>query len=336
MRRSTWTLVSALALSMQIGWAVPARADEAAQAPQVAPGQTPLDLVNALHTAFGQHHARAVHSKGEMFEGTFTPAPGAKALTKAPIFAGGTLPVVARFSLFAGVPDIPDTEGPAAPVGLALKITATDGTAYDLASDQHNGFIVDTSDEFATFLRAVGASGPGVAHPTPVEQFLSTRPVSQKFLASLVAPASYAQATYFGINAFKWTNAAGKSVFVRYKYVPRAGDVALKPAELKTKGPNYLQEEIVQRVAKEPVVFDWYAQIAGPGDEIDKPSKAWPDSRKFVKLGTFTLTKRPADLAAADKLTFYLVGQPHPGIEAADPMLLLRNTAYPISFGQRQ
>ena len=29
-------------------------------------------------------------------------------------------------------------------------------------------------------------------------------------------------------------------------------------------------------------------------------------------------------------------GQPHPGVEPADPMLVLRNTAYPISLGERQ
>ena len=46
------------------------------------------DLVNALHAAFGEHHARAVHTKGVMFEGNFTPDPEAKTLTKEPIFAG--------------------------------------------------------------------------------------------------------------------------------------------------------------------------------------------------------------------------------------------------------
>ncbi|WP_026359526.1 catalase family peroxidase [Sphingomonas sp. PR090111-T3T-6A] len=302
----------------------------------VVAGQTPPDLVNALHTAFGEHHARAVHTKGVMFEGVFTPDPAARAITSAPIFSGGALPVMARFSLFAGIPDIPDTAGPAQPTGLALKIKAADGTDYDLASDQHNGFIVATSDEFAAFLRAVGASGANVPHPTPVEQFLSTRPISQHFLATLTSPASYATAAYFGINSFKWTNAQGKSVFVRYQYVPRAGEHYLKPEELKTKTPNYLQDEIVDRIARGPVIFDWYAQIAEPGDKIEDPSIAWPDTRRRVKLGTFTMTRRPADIASADKQTFYLVGQPHPGIEAADPMLILRNTAYPISFGQRQ
>jgi catalase len=306
-------------------------------APQpVPPNQSPLDLVNALHSAFGEHHARAVHSKGVIMEGSFTPAEDARTITKAPIFTGGTLPIVARFSDFAGIPDIPDTDGAAVPTGLAIKIRATDGAEYDLASDQHNGFIVATSDEFAAFLRDVGASGPGVPHPTPVEQFLSAHPISKAFVASLTAPASYATATFFGINSFKWTNAKGKSAYVRYRYVPRAGEHYLKPDELKSQGPNYLQDEIVQRVAKEPIVFDWYAQIAEKGDKIEDPSIAWPDSRKLVKLGTFRITKLPGDPKSADKRTVFLVGQPHPGIEPADPMLLVRNTAYPISMGQRQ
>ncbi len=47
--------------------ALQARADPAKE--------TPLSMVNALHTAFGEHHARAVHTKGVILEGTFTPAP---------------------------------------------------------------------------------------------------------------------------------------------------------------------------------------------------------------------------------------------------------------------
>ena len=307
------------------------------KAPAVVPGQTPLDLVNALHTAFGEHHARAVHTKGVLMMGTFAPSKEAQAYTSAPIFTGGALPIIARFSDFAGIPDIPDTDsGAAMPTGLTIKIKAKGGTDYDFASDQHNGFIVATADEFAAFLRAVGASGVGVPHPTPVEQFLSTRPISRAFVASLTQPASYATATYFGINSFKWTNAKGQSFFVRYRYVPRAGEHYLKPEELKTRGPNYLQEDIAQRVAEAPIVFDWYAQVAEPGDKIEDPSIAWPETRKLVRLGVFTIDKLPGNTAALDRQTVVLVGQPHPGIEPADPMLVLRNTAYPISLGERQ
>ncbi|MBB3543049.1 MULTISPECIES: catalase family peroxidase [unclassified Rhizobium] len=298
--------------------------------------ETPQDLVNALHGTFGAHHQRAVHTKGVMVVGSFTPDNEARALTTASLFTGGTRPVIARFSLFAGVPDIPDTANGAAPTGLAIKIAAKDGTEFDFATDQHNGFVVATSDEFANFLRLVAASGPGVAHPTPLETFLQEHPVSKHFVETLTSPASYATATFFGINSFKFTNAGGNSVFVRYRFVPKAGEHYLTPAELKAMKPNYLQDDIVARIAKKAVRFDWYAQIAEAGDRIEDPSIAWPESRKLVKLGSFTFDRLPEDKAIVDKQTLFLPGSSHPGIDPADPMLTFRNHTYPISFGERQ
>jgi catalase len=294
---------------------------------------SPLDMVNGLHTAFGEHHARAVHTTGLMVEGSFTPSPGAANLTMEPIFKDGPPPVVARFSLFAGVPDLPDNDDGASPDGFAVKIKEKKGTDFDIVTNQHPDFIAATSDEFLTFLRAAGAARKG--DKAPMGTYLSSHPHAQQFLASLTYPVSYAQAPYFGINAVKFTNSKGKSVFVRYRLVPHAEAKYLTAEERKARGPTYLRDEIANRIAREPVVFDWFAQIAGPDDKIEDPSIAWPESRKTVKLGTITLNKLVADQEAQRTLLF-MPGQPHPGVEPADPMLVLRNTAYPISLGQRQ
>lgn len=318
--------ISALSLALA---AAPALAADAAR-------ETPASMVGALHTAFGEHHARAVHTKGVMFEGEFTPDKAALALTKAPIFAGGRLPIVARFSLFAGVPDLPDNDDAASPAGFGVKIKGKDGDAFDIEANQHKDFITATVDEFAVFLRALPASGPDAPHPNAVEQFLAGHPHAAEFLSSRTYPASYAEATYFGINSVKFTNARGQSVFVRYRFVPRAGEHYLTPDERKARSATYLHDEIAQRMAKGPVSFDWYAQIAEPGDKVEDPSIAWPDSRRLVKLGTLTLTRSPADPEAAQRGLLFLPGKPHPGVEAADPMLVLRNGAYPISFKERQ
>lgn len=183
---------------------------------------SPLDMVNALHTAFGEHHARAVHTKGVMLEGTFTPASGGRALTIEPIFTGGTLPIIARFSLFAGVPTLPDNDDGASPAGFAVKIKEKGGTEFDIESNQHRDFITATSDDFRTFLRALGAAGKG--DKASLDAFLASHPHAQQFLASRTYPVSYAKATYFGVNSVKFTNAQGKSAFVRYRFVPKAGE----------------------------------------------------------------------------------------------------------------
>jgi catalase len=293
-------------------------------------------MVEALHSAFGEHHARAVHTKGVILEGTFTPAPDAKSIVREPIFSGGQLPVIARFSLFAGVPDLPDNDDGASPAGFAVKIKAKDGDDFDIETNQHRDFITATFDEFAVFLRALGATHADTPHPAPVEQFLATHPHAKTFLETRTYPASYAQGAYYGVNSAKFTNAKGVSKFVRYRLVPRAGEQYLSPDARKAKGGSYLEDEIVQRIKSGPVIFDWYAQIATKSDKIEDPSIAWPDSRTMVKLGSFSLSKLPADPETAQKKLLFLPGQPHQGVTAADPMLVMRNVAYPISLGERQ
>ncbi|RYH27219.1 MAG: catalase, partial [Alcaligenaceae bacterium] len=47
--------------------------------------ETPDSMVAALHTAFGEHHARAVHAKGTVLLGRFVASPGGQALSSATV-----------------------------------------------------------------------------------------------------------------------------------------------------------------------------------------------------------------------------------------------------------
>ncbi len=299
--------------------------------------QTPAQLVDALHSAFGTHHARAVHAKGVVLEGTFVPTSDARALTSAALFGEGAVPITVRFSDFTGIPDIPDTLPDANPRGLAIKFRAHDGTETDIVTHSFNGFPTADADEFATFLRAIGASGPDAPKPTPIERFLATHPVAKAFVTSQKPPPeSYATASYFGVNAFRFVDDRGRASFVRYRFVPQAGEHFLDAATLQSKGPDYLVDEIPLRVTRAPVRFDWYAQVAEAGDPIDDPSRAWPEGRRLVKLGTLTIDRPVADQAAASRALLFLPSRVPPGIEPADPMVARRTAAYPISFAARQ
>ena len=311
--------------------------DDAMVHAQDAPHETPADLVAGLHTAFGVHHARAVHAKGTILQGSFTPSPEARTLTVAPAFASGTVPVTARFSDFTGIPDIPDNIGDANPRGFAIKLRLPGGSSLDVVTHSFNGFPTRTSDEFAQLLRAIGTSGAGAAKPTDLDKFLAAHPIAVTFLTTQKPPPqSYATASYFGVNAFAFIDAKGKRVDVRYRFVPAAGDHWLDAAALKAAGPDYLQTEIASRVGAGKISFDWYAQVAQAGDVLDDPSIAWPESRRLVKLGTVTLTSVDPDQAKTDKGLLFLPGQLPSGIESDDPMIAMRNAAYPISFGARQ
>jgi catalase len=311
--------------------------DAVPPAPAAITQPAPQKMVDALYSAFGDNHSRAVHAKGIMAVGVFEPSADAKGLTKATIFSGGSMPVLVRFSDFTGIPNIPDTVGDANPRGFALKFSLPDGSNADVVTHSFNGFPTATTEEFRQLLLAIGASGAGAAKPTALDAFLGAHPIAKTFLTTQKPPSvSYATLSYFGVNAFEYTAADGRKTFVRYRFVPRDGEAFVPVADLAGKGPNYLQEELPQRLARGPVVFDWYAQIADAGDVIGDPSVAWPESRRLVKLGTVRIDRLAPDPAATDKATMFRPLNVPAGIDPADPMLGVRDAAYPLSFRHRQ
>jgi len=56
----------------------------------------------------------------------------------------------------------------------------------------------------------------------------------------------------------------------------------------------------------------------------------------LVKLGTLPINKVDGEPMKTDKALLFLPGRLPAGIEIADPMIAMRNDAYPISFRERQ
>ncbi|MET0637520.1 MAG: catalase family peroxidase [Chitinophagaceae bacterium] len=297
---------------------------------------SPAQLVDALHSAFGAHKARAVHAKGVITEGEFTPAPGAAVLTRAVHLQDTASKIIVRLSDFTGIPDIADNNGAANPRGFAIKFILPDGQSTDIVCHSFNGFPVENGDQFRELLLAIGASGPDAPTPNALDKFLATHPVAKTFLTTQKLPASYATISYFGVNSFKFTNKAGESHFIRYQFIPEEGEKVLTPDQFSQAGPQYLQTEIRERIASKSIRFKFYAEIAQDGDDIGNPSVAYPPGREKVLLGNIEIKKLADNSPDGDKaLTFNPLNIPD-GIETADPMLNLRGAAYPISVKERQ
>jgi catalase len=294
-------------------------------------------LVDAFNAVFGVHPGlRANHPKGVVLEGTFTPSSSAPSLTKAAHLQKrkAPIPVTVRFSAGSGLPTVPDTND--MPRGMAVKFALPDGTKTDLVVLSFNGFPVATAEEFRDFLLAVAASGPDAPKPTELENFLGGHPAAKTFVETpKPPPVSYGTLPYFGINAFKFTNAKGTSTHARYQLQPVAGAKYLSTEQLARMGPEYLTEEIRERVRRGPVKFTLLAQVAEQGDTIDNPTIVWPDTRKKIELGTITITKAVADSQAAEKKLLFVPGALVPGIEPADPMIAARSAAYIVSLSRR-
>jgi catalase len=302
-----------------------------------ADSSTPSQLVDALNGVFGKHEgARAVHAKGIVLEGTFTPSPSAVNLSKAIHLQKTSVPVSVRFSNFAGIPDIPDNHGLASPHGMAIKFQLPDGTQTDIVTHSFNGFPSATTDDFRDLLVALGASGPDAKKPTQLDNYLGTHPAAKSFLTTpKPAPVSFATTSYFGINTFRFINAEGGVSFGRYQILPVSGNHSLSEDQAKKADPNYLEKEIQQRVEQGPVKFTLQVELAQNGDPIDNPSVVWSKSHTKIELGTIIISKVVSDSNAAEKALVFVPNQLPPGIQVEDPMIDSRSNAYAVSFGRR-
>jgi len=293
-------------------------------------------LVDAMNKVFGVHPGfRANHAKGVVAEGSFTASPEAAGLSRAVLFSGSPIPVTARFSDSTGIPNIPDGSGNANPHGMAVKFHLLDGSETDMVIVSFKFFPVATSEDFRDLLLALAASPPDAAKPTKFEQFAASHPSVPAAFATVATPDSFADEEYYGVNAFVFVDKAGTRQAVRYQMTPERV-VHLSASDAAKQPPNFLMDELPERLKRGPITFHLRAQLAAAGDSTKDPSVAWPEDRKVVDLGILTVDKAVPDSADAEKKLLFLPGQLTDGIqESDDPMIDIRTGAYALSFSRR-
>ncbi|WP_407177704.1 catalase family peroxidase [Bradyrhizobium sp. STM 3562] len=295
-------------------------------------------LVNQMNALYGQHPGvRANHAKGAVFEGTFTPAQGADVLSSAVFLKGAPTPLVIRFSNAGGVPDARDNDPSTGGVrGMAIKFRLPDGSEQDMVCISANSFPVATGEDFLALLQAIGASGPDVPKPTPLEKFLSTHPAAAAFVGTPRPVAvSYGTQPFFGVNAFKFTNAQGTAKFGRYRIVPESGAAYVSDEEAAKRPPDALADNLRASVEKGPVKFRLLVQVAAADDPTTDATKVWPDDRPTVELGEIAVTKA-LDTKKVENDLLFLPTNLAAGIEASDdPIINTRTEAYAESFSRR-
>jgi catalase len=304
---------------------------------QAATPSTATQTVDVMNKLWGRHPGmRANHAKGVVVLGSFTPSKTAPALSKANIFAGAAVPVTVRFSDSTGLPTLPDAAPPASPHGMSIQFHPPGSGPVDVVTNSLAFFPVATGADFRDLLQSISESGPGTPKPTPMETFFASHPAAPKAFGSVATPASFAEETYNGVDAFIFVNAAGIRQPFRFKIVPVAGTHHLSAEASAKLPPDVLIDELPARLAKGPVSFHLLAQLANPGDQTSDATKPWPANRKLADMGTITLTSAVPDNVAAQKAFHVLPNVLTPGIEVSDdPLIDARVKAYVISFGRR-
>jgi catalase len=297
------------------------------------------DVLQQFDAIFGLHPGfRPAHARGVMLTGSFTPSPDAASLTRAPHITRESTPVIARFSNSTGLPLIPDNNPSANPRGLAIRFNLAEHVHTDIISHSTDGFPTRTGGEFLELLRASAASDLKKPSPSAIEAFLGSHPAALAYVQTpKPSPSSFAKEAYFGVTAMRFTNKDDVSRYGRYRVMPDAGIEHLDDATVKSKDPNFLFDELAQRIAAGPISFHIRVQVANDGDIADDATIHWPEDRPQIDFGKLTLTAAVPDSQHQQKTIIF---DPIPrvdGIEPSDdPLLELRAAIYLLSGRRRR
>jgi catalase len=225
---------------------------------------------------------RRNHAKGICFTGVFEANGAGSALSHAQVFARGQYPVLGRFNLGTPDPNAPDATVRVR--GMGLQIATPDGQEWRSAMINPPIFAVSTPPAFYELLLASASKDPDA-----MKTFAAAHPEFAPFGAWAkdgLWTGTYAEERYNSLNSFVFTDGSDAEHTVRWSLLPAAQPVPVSPDDLAKRGPNFLEQEITERVRGGPQRWMMVVTVANPGDPTADPSKAWPEDRRTVEVGT--------------------------------------------------
>lgn len=294
---------------------------------------TPDKLVDAFTPPTGVPLGhRKNHAKGICFTGVFESNGAGSALSYAQVFTRGQYPALGRFNLGTADPNAPDATVRVR--GMGLRISTPDGQEWRAAMINPPFFPVSTPQAFYALLLASASKDPDA-----MKTFASAHPEIAAFGAwAKSAPwtGSYAEERYNSLNSFVFVDSSGAEHIVRWSLLPAAQPVPVSPDDLSKRGPDFLEQEITARVGRAPVRWTMVVTVANPGDPTADPSKAWPEDRHTVDVGTLVVQQiQPERDGPCRDINFDPTVLPSGMRTSDDPFPAARSAAYAKSYDRR-
>ena len=299
----------------------------------------PSTMINQFEATNGKFEGyRRSGAKGICATGEFVGTAEGRALSSASAFSGAAVPVTVRFSVGGANPKAADNTK--SQRNLALQFNLPNGEQWLMGNISAPVFGASSPQQM---LGLVESRQPDpatkAADPMKVKAFNDANPeilLLGKHFASQPVPASYATVNYWGVHAFAFVNSNGAKQFGKWIFEPVGGLQGLNDEDAKAKGPNFLFDELRQRVKDGKVAFNFNVELAQPGDKLDSATVPLPEGRKKVNLGTLKVTSVSEDAAGAClTINFNPMVLPK-GVEpSSDPMLAARVAPYVLSLGRR-
>ncbi|TCP27780.1 catalase [Scopulibacillus darangshiensis] len=287
---------------------------------------------------------RVVHAKGGGAHGYFEVTNDLTKYTKAKFLSevGKQTPLFVRFSTVAGELGSADTVRD--PRGFSVKFYTEDGN-YDLVGNNTPVFFIRDAIKFPDFIHTQKRNPKThLKNPNAVWDFWSLSPESLHQVTTLMSdrgiPATFRHMHGYGSHTFKWTNADGDGVWIKYHFKTEQGvkNLATDVADrLASENPDYHIEDLYNAIEKgDYPSWKLCVQIM-PLEDADTyrfdpfdVTKVWSQKDyPLIEVGRMVLNKNPENYFAEVEQAAFSPGTLVPGIDVSpDKMLQGRLFAY--------
>ncbi|WP_394184803.1 catalase KatA [Metabacillus halosaccharovorans] len=287
---------------------------------------------------------RVVHAKGAGAHGYFEVTNDVSKYTKANLFSevGKRTPLFIRFSTVAGENGSADTVRD--PRGFAVKFYTEEGN-YDIVGNNTPVFFIRDAIKFPDFIHTQKRDPQThLKNPNAVWDFWSLSPESLHQVTILMSdrgiPATLRHMHGFGSHTFKWTNAEGDGVWIKYHFKTEQGVKNISPevaAQIAGENPDYHTEDLFNAIEKGDFpAWKLYVQIMPLEDantykwDPFDVTKVWSQKDyPLIEVGRMVLDRNPENYFAEVEQATFSPGTLVPGIDVSpDKMLQGRLFAY--------
>ncbi|MBM6616287.1 catalase KatA [Bacillus suaedaesalsae] len=287
---------------------------------------------------------RVVHAKGAGAHGYFEVTNDISKYTKAKVFngVGKRTPLFIRFSTVAGENGSADTVRD--PRGFAVKFYTEEGN-YDIVGNNTPIFFIRDAIKFPDFIHTQKRHPQThLKNPNAVWDFWSLSPESLHQVTYLMGdrgiPATLRHMHGYGSHTFKWVNAEGAGVWIKYHFRTEQGVKNLDPdvaAKIAGENPDYHTEDLFNAIANGDFpAWKLYVQIM-PLEDANSyrfdpfdVTKTWSQKDyPLIEVGRMVLDRNPENYFAEVEQATFSPGTLVPGVDVSpDKMLQGRLFAY--------
>jgi catalase len=301
---------------------------------------TPTRIIDRFEQVNGEHPGfRRNHAKGVCISGYFESNGQGAALSKAAVFLPGRVPVIGRFALAVGQPYTADAAHTVRSMALLFKLP--EGEEWRTGMNNIPVFAVNSAQGFYELLLA-SAPDPATGKPDPAKMsaFLARHPESDKAIQLIRAgtvSSGFGDSSYNSLDAFRFINAKGSVLPVRWSMVPVQPFQPLKLAMPNESISNQLFDVLIADIHSHSLQWHLIVTVGQPGDSTVDATLPWPPNRQQVDVGTLTIDHiESEDTSPARDINFDPLVLPDGIVGSDDPLLSARSAAYAESFTRRE